>query len=691
MPYSWPLPSRRKNSPACVPPVTSISSSMPAWTSASTAYVTIGRSYRGSRCLFVIRVSGCRRVPEPPARMTPFMGRDGTRAARHAQRRGAVEGGGGREEAPLASARLALTGGRGARGRARSARPSGRRSDACPAPLLHAKNDTPDRSRDRFDGARKPLGLRGPAIRPPGGLPGAHPREAANGGEPGVERQSERAEHDLHEARHHCFNGSPEWERGTHGRATQEPRRPPGRDPGALRRHVAGARIHGPPSRLPAPVRLLPHRRSAGAAHRARAAGRGSRLRAARRHGPFLHRLGPARAPNRARRALSADGDRIRPLPTAHRARRRRRPGARDRALRARAPADRPSARRAGHRGDDDRDRGAPVTESELVDVSPDEQQHAQELGQELPTTLPVLPLKETVVFPESMTPLAIGQERSIKLIDDVVGGDRLLALVTVRNPEAEGPGWDDLYEVGTAAVVHKMMGVPDGTLRILVQGLRRIRIERRVADDPYLVAEFVELPDHVEATKELEALTRNVQSLFGRIIALVPYLPEELQLAAANVDDPSALSALVVSTLRLKAEEKQKLLELVDVEKRLREVSAILNRELEVFELGTKIQSQVQSEMEKGQREFFLRQQMKAIQTELGEGDPEQAELEELRGRIGALELPEEAEKAARRELSRLERLPAAAAEYGVIRTYLDWIATLPWNKTTEDKIDLP
>jgi ATP-dependent Lon protease len=330
------------------------------------------------------------------------------------------------------------------------------------------------------------------------------------------------------------------------------------------------------------------------------------------------------------------------------------------------------------------------VSDPELVVVSAEEQQHAEELGEELPATLPVLPLKETVVFPESMTPLAIGQERSIKLIDDVVGGDRLLALVTVRDEEQETPGWDDLHEIGTAAVVHKMIRVPDGTLRILVQGLRRIKIERQVLDDPYLVGEFSELPDQAEETKELEALTRNVQGLFGRIIGLVPYLPEELQLAAANVDDPSALCSLVASTLRLKTDEKQKLLELVDVEERLREVSRILNRELEVFELGTKIQSQVQSELEKGQREFFLRQQMKAIQEELGEGDPEQAELEELRGRIDALDLPEEVDKAARRELSRLERLPSAAAEYGVIRTYLDWIATLPWGETTEDKIDL-
>jgi len=324
------------------------------------------------------------------------------------------------------------------------------------------------------------------------------------------------------------------------------------------------------------------------------------------------------------------------------------------------------------------------------VVVTEAEQEEAERLGDELPATLPVLPLKETVVFPESMTPLAIGQERSIKLIDDVVGGDRLLALVTVRDESVEAPGWDDLYEVGTAAVVHKMIRVPDGTLRILVQGIRRIRIERRVLDDPYLVGEFVELRDRLEESKELEALTRNVQSLFARIIGLVPYLPEELQIAAANVDDPSALCHLVASTLRLKTQDKQELLELVDVAERLRKTSLLLNGELEVFELGTKIQSQVQSELEKGQREFFLRQQLKAIQEELGEGDPEQAELQELRERLDALELPEEVKRASDRELSRLERLPSAAAEYGVIRTYLDWIATLPWGVTTADNLDL-
>ena len=303
---------------------------------------------------------------------------------------------------------------------------------------------------------------------------------------------------------------------------------------------------------------------------------------------------------------------------------------------------------------------------------------------------LPVLPLKETVVFPESMTPLAVGQERSVRLIDDVVSGERTLALLTVRNPDADPPGWDDLYDVGTVAVVHKMIKVPDGTLRILVQGLERVRLVTPVEEEPYLVAQLEELPDVVSESPELEALTRHVQHQFGQIIALTPYLPEELQLAAANVDDPSALCHLVASTLRIPTEERQELLAAVDVEERLRSVSVILARELEMSELGSKIQSQVASEIDKGQREFFLRQQLKAIQEELGEGDEQQAEVNELRALIDDKQLPEHALKAANRELGRLEKLPPAAAEYGVIRTYLDWILSLPWAEQTEDNLDL-
>jgi ATP-dependent Lon protease len=311
---------------------------------------------------------------------------------------------------------------------------------------------------------------------------------------------------------------------------------------------------------------------------------------------------------------------------------------------------------------------------------------------EEVPTTelLPILPLKETVVFPDSMTPLAIGQERSVRLVDEAVAADRPIALVTAKGGDDEARTADEIYHVGTAAIIHKMIRVPDGTLRILVQGVRRVRLDKVTQEAPYLVGEFVDLPDVVGREREIEALAHNVESLFAQIITLVPYLPDELQLAAANAENPSGLANLIATVMRLKTEEKQELLEEADVEARLRKLSAMLTRELEVFELGTKIQTQVQSEMEKSQREYFLRQQLKAIQEELGEGDEQQAEIAELRTQIEEAKLPEDADKAARRELDRLAKLPPAAAEYGVIRTYLEWILSLPWNGVTEDNLDL-
>jgi ATP-dependent Lon protease len=307
-----------------------------------------------------------------------------------------------------------------------------------------------------------------------------------------------------------------------------------------------------------------------------------------------------------------------------------------------------------------------------------------------LPGVLPLLPLRDLVVFPDSMTPLAIGQERSIRLVDEAVTGDRTIALVTMRSPEEESVNEEDFHEVGVSAVIHKMIRVPDGTLRVLVQGLSRVRLEGLEQTEPYLAGRFSEIPDVLGREKEVEALARNVETLFGRIVSLVPYLPEELELAAANADSPSALANLIASTMRLKTEEKQGLLAEANVEERLRKLTVILNRELEVLELGTKIQSQVQSEMEKSQREYFLRQQLKAIQDELGEGDEQQAEIAELRAQIEEAYLPEEADKQARRELDRLAKLPPAAAEYGVIRTYLEWILSLPWRATTDDDLDL-
>jgi ATP-dependent Lon protease len=307
-----------------------------------------------------------------------------------------------------------------------------------------------------------------------------------------------------------------------------------------------------------------------------------------------------------------------------------------------------------------------------------------------LPDALPILPLRETVTYPDTLTPLAVGQERSIQLVNEVLSGNRLLAMVASRDPENDTPGPDDLYDVGVAGTVARMMKVPDGTLRILVQGSERIRILDYVSEEPYLVARIEPLPDVLEPSTELEALTRNVQSTFSQIIEAIPYLPEELQLAVANMDEPSALSHLIAGALRISTEEKQELLEQVDVTKRLRRLSEILTRELEVVQLGSKIQSQVESEIDKGQREYFLRQQLKAIQDELGEGDEQQAELNELRERIEEAGLPEEAKKAAERELSRLEKLPPVAAEYGVIRTYLEWLVDLPWSKETEDNLDI-
>ncbi|HEV7460222.1 MAG TPA: endopeptidase La [Solirubrobacteraceae bacterium] len=308
----------------------------------------------------------------------------------------------------------------------------------------------------------------------------------------------------------------------------------------------------------------------------------------------------------------------------------------------------------------------------------------------ELPGALPVLPLRETVAFPDTLTPLAVGQERSIKLVNDVLAGNRMLVMVASKDPELETPGPDQLFDVGVAGVIARMIRVPDGSLRVLVQGAQRVRIARWAAEQPYLIAAIEEAPDVVVESIELTALMRNVQQTFTAIVEEVPYLPEELQLAVANIDDPSALANLIAGALRLKIEEKQALLEEVDVGKRLRRLSEILARELDVISVGTKIQSQVQSELDSAQREYFLRQQLKAIQEELGEADEMVAEANELREQLDAIDLPEEVRRQADRELQRLERLPPAAAEHGVIRSYLEWIASLPWDKTTEDNLDL-
>ena len=307
-----------------------------------------------------------------------------------------------------------------------------------------------------------------------------------------------------------------------------------------------------------------------------------------------------------------------------------------------------------------------------------------------LPAELPVLPLRDSVTFPDTLTPLAIGQERSVRLVNDVLVGNRMLVMVAGREPEVDAPAPDQLYDVGVAGMVARMLKVPDGSLRILVQGGQRVRITEWLGTDPYLTARVEEQPEVVHEGPELTALIRNVQQTFSQIIEEVPYLPEELQMAVANLDDPSPLSHLIAGALRIGTEERQALLEEVDVGRRLRSLSEILARELNIVAIGSQIQSQVDAEMEKGQREWVLRQQMKAIQEELGEQDPGEAEVDELRATLQELELPEQVRAQVDRELSRLEKLPQAAAEHGVIRNYLEWMASLPWNKGTEDNLDL-
>jgi ATP-dependent Lon protease len=307
-----------------------------------------------------------------------------------------------------------------------------------------------------------------------------------------------------------------------------------------------------------------------------------------------------------------------------------------------------------------------------------------------LPAPIGVLPLRDSVTFPELVIPLNIGQKRSVDLVNDVLQGDRSIVLIAGRDPEVEQPGPNDLYDVGVLGSIARMVRLPDGTLRVLIQGAQRVRVDSWVQTEPYLVAEVSEAPDIVHESPELVALARNVQRTFSSIVGQVPYLPEELQVMVANVDEPVMLSHLIAGAMRLPTAEKQKLLEELDVTRRLRALSEILARELELVALDTKITSQVQSELSKGQREYFLRQQMKAIQEELGEGDEVQAEVNELREQLEALKLPDEVSKQVERELSRLERLQPAMAEYGVVRSYLEWIASLPWDKSTEDNLEL-
>jgi len=331
-----------------------------------------------------------------------------------------------------------------------------------------------------------------------------------------------------------------------------------------------------------------------------------------------------------------------------------------------------------------------PPAEADQGEESSASGEAAQDTQFQIPQELSILPLRGLVVYPHTTIPLTVGQPRSIRLVDEAVAGDRLVGLVASRDPELETPGPGQIYEYGTVAQIHRLFRAPDGTIRLLVQGMARIRVDEYTSTEPYLKSRIVPAPETVEKSIEVEALMRNVVEQFGRMADLVPSIPSELINAALNVDDPLQLVYALATYIRLDLEDQQRLLRLDSVLEKLRTLMGILNKELEVLELGRKIQTEAQSEMEKMQREYFLREQLKAIQRELGEGDEQTVEVEEFRHKIEATHMPEEAEREARRELDRLSKLPTAAAEYGVIRTYLDWMVSLPWDTATPDNLDI-
>ncbi len=324
------------------------------------------------------------------------------------------------------------------------------------------------------------------------------------------------------------------------------------------------------------------------------------------------------------------------------------------------------------------------------LDDEPAEDVNEADSAPDIPAELPILPLRGLVVYPQTAIPLTVGQPRSIKLVDDVIANDRLIGLVAAKDPDMETPGPDDVYQIGTLASIHRLFRAPDGTIRLLVQGLARIQVDEYIETEPYLRAKIHPIPETIEDTIEVEAMVRNVANQFTRLAELVPGIPGELVNNTLNVDDPLQLVYAIATYVRISLQDAQEILEIESTDAKLRRLMTILTKELEVLELGRKIQTDAENEMQKVQREYFLREQLKAIQRELGESDEQMVEIEGFRKKIAESGMPDEARKEAERELDRLAKLPTAAAEYGVIRTYLDWMTTLPWSKSTEDHLNI-
>ena len=307
-----------------------------------------------------------------------------------------------------------------------------------------------------------------------------------------------------------------------------------------------------------------------------------------------------------------------------------------------------------------------------------------------IPNELSILPLRGTVLYPDLILPIMVGRKKSVKLIDDAMDSDRIIGVITQKRSEIEEPKENDLYSVGVAALILRMIRELDGSQRVIVQGISRIKIKEYFEREPYYKARTETIDEGIVQGVEIDALMMNLKNLFQRAVELAPYLTAELGTMVTNIRSAPILADLIASNLNISTTEKQGILETFDVRERLTKVHLFLNKEVQVLELGNKIQSQVKEDMDRTQREYYLREQMKAIKKELGELDEHSTEIKELKDKIKKAKMPSEALAAAEKELDRLAKIPPASAEYTVARTYLDWLVELPWSETTEDNLDI-
>ena len=327
---------------------------------------------------------------------------------------------------------------------------------------------------------------------------------------------------------------------------------------------------------------------------------------------------------------------------------------------------------------------------SEPVETEPETIDKDDRVNFEIPQVLPILPLRNTVVFPQQIIPISVGREKSIKLIEEALSDNKLITLVAQRDGKVEDPRPEDLFRWGTVTSVMKVFKMPDGTQSVMVQGLSRAQVLDYTQVDPFFKALVQPQPEKKVAGVSIEALLGNIRSLFEKIVGRASYLTPEHVILIANTEDPGRLADVIIWNLTISTAEKQSVLELIDIKDRLEKLNYILTKELQILELGSKIQTEVQGEINKTQREYYLREQLKAIQKELGEEDERTVEINELRKKIKDAKMPKETTEVAEKELDRLSKMPPAAAEYTVSRTYLDWLIELPWGKGTKDNLDV-